>query len=331
MNPELVKALIDVARHQGEATQFSKSDNSRDVREQFFKVLGTENPTFKDIRENPVFFRIVEETLDYLINDGIENNPFFNQFVEYRNGAAGDKNEFYVEDQSTLFVDEVAEGIATARRQTLNVGQSFSIPVQTKIVKIYTDLHRVLTGRMDWSAFVQKVEQAFNKDVALGIYTSIMGASQHLPAQFVESGNDADKIHSVADHVQAATGKTPIIAGTKQALRQIGYAPSTSFLLSENMKDQINQNGILNMWEGLPVIEIPQVHTTNTFDFAVDNKKLLILATDGKPIKLVTEGESLMKEATGTENDDMSQEYALIKKFGAGVVFDSLHGAVNLA
>lgn len=54
---------------------------------------------------------------------------------------------------------------------------------------------------------------------------------------------------------------------------------------------------------------IPQVFKQGTFDFALSTTKILIVATNAKPIKFVFEGDSRLKETTDNrENMDMTLE-----------------------
>jgi hypothetical protein len=84
---------------------------------------------------------------------------------------------------------------------------------------------------------------------------------------------------------------------------------------------------------GIPLLQIPNYHKPNTFDFAISDSRLMILPTaDVKPIKIVYEGDSLVKEVSdGTDNMDMSLEYKFITRFGVNVVFNTLYGMYEIA
>lgn len=52
--------------------------------------------------------QVIEEVVDYKIKTGWQENEFFNQFVESRNLADGDKNEFWVDQDVILTVARVS-------------------------------------------------------------------------------------------------------------------------------------------------------------------------------------------------------------------------------
>ncbi len=334
MSKELVKLCIDTAR--GNVSNYSVKEGNEVIRQAFVDLMGTSTPSYRQFRENKnAIFAIIEETLEVLVNEGLENNPFFQEFVEYKDVAFGDKNEFYVEDQSVLVVSEVARGTNSLRRQKLDIGDSFSVKTRPMAVKIYADLHRVLAGRLDWVDFVRKVEEAFKIQMAEEMYTKFMNAGTYLPPAFTHTGSfSEDEMERIIQNVQASNNATPVIAGTRNALRQIigSYSGGNSFLVSDKMKDEINTRGVIQTWNGVPLLEIPQIFKRNTFDFAIDDKKLLVLPANTKPVKVVREGEPIIiEEGTGTVNKDMSLEYSLIMEYGVDIIFGSLFGSYTLS
>ena len=86
------------------------------MRNIIFSVLGldaSKNPTKRDIkrafnRHGEEFFEVIEELVDIKVNTDLQANDFFNDFVEYRNIALGDSNEFYTEDKTILAVSKVS-------------------------------------------------------------------------------------------------------------------------------------------------------------------------------------------------------------------------------
>ena len=59
-------------------------------------------------RNQALVFDIIEEAVQSLLVTGWGNDPFFQKYVDQRNLALGDKNEFYAEDNSVLSVMKVA-------------------------------------------------------------------------------------------------------------------------------------------------------------------------------------------------------------------------------
>ena len=104
--------LLDAAR--GEVKEVSAKEANKKIVEKFRSALGIE-PTDRPqaikraIRANQdLVFTLIEETIEELIISGWMENPFFMQFVETKNLALGDENDFYVEDDSILSVSKVS-------------------------------------------------------------------------------------------------------------------------------------------------------------------------------------------------------------------------------
>ncbi|MEM4995011.1 hypothetical protein WKH56_20815 [Priestia sp. SB1] len=335
MKHELVKLCVDTVK--GRVQNYSSTEANEVIRKAFVELVGTEKPDYKTFRRfKPEIFEIIEESLAVNVTDGLVNNPFFEQFVEYRDLDLGDTNEFYVEDRSLLAVSEVANGTWNLRRQKLDIGDSFTVKTRTYGIKIYADFLRLLAGRLDWTAFVAKVDQSIRQHMAEEMYVNFMSAGNYLPAQFKKAGSfTEDQMDDIVSHVQASNNFAPVvIAGTRKALRKIvgTYSNTNGFLVSETMKEQLNNQGMFANWNGIPLLEIPQVHAANTFNFAVDDNKLLVLPASAKPIKVVREGQPLILDnSQGSTNMDMSVEYTFIMKYGVNVVFNELFGLYELA
>ena len=77
---------------------------------------------------------------------------------------------------------------------------------------------------------------------------------------------------------------------------------------------------------------IPQVFKQGTFEFALSTTRILILATNGKPIKFVYEGDSRLKEVTDNrENMDQTLEGQIQVKAGLAVISSDIVGCWELA
>lgn len=63
-------------------------------------------------------------------------------------------------------------------RQKLGAGQTFSIPTSWYGVKIYTEFEQMMTGKIDWASFVQKIYVAWDNFVNGMLYTALMDAEK---------------------------------------------------------------------------------------------------------------------------------------------------------
>lgn len=320
---ELVKLGVDLYRNQ--VQQYSKSEGNDVMRKAFVEILGTDKPDYRQFRKHKTeVFEVIEEVLEQTITDGIQT-PFFDQFVEYRDLNLGDTNEFYVEDRTMLTVARHAGNHWDIRRQKLNIGDTFTVQTEPMVAAVYTDFKRFLAGRIDWDVFVGKVSQAFVQELNDRIHTEFMATINYLPTQFKQTGTYSDAtLLDIVEHVQASNqGSNIVIAGTKTALSKL----TGTTTLSDGMKDQLNKNGVLQYWNGYTLLPIPQSHKPNTFNFAIENDRLIVLPANSKPIKVVREGMPLVKEVSdGLTNQDMSMEYKFISQYGVATVFNVLYG-----
>ena len=106
------KLLVDTAKHQ--VTEYSEKEANTKIVEKFRAALGIE-PTAKPqhvrraIRANQqLVFTIIEEVIEEMIITGWMSNPFFMDYVETKNLALGDTNDFYVGDDSILSVSKIS-------------------------------------------------------------------------------------------------------------------------------------------------------------------------------------------------------------------------------
>ena len=126
---------------------------------------GSTKLNYKNIRDGKCvgLFSIVEQILQRTINDGFTGNEFFMSQVDFRNVAAGDMNEFIVEDSDMFVVSDVANGTQGVRRQRLGGYTTITVPTSMKVIKIYEELNRVLSGQVDFNYFIKKVSDAFRQ------------------------------------------------------------------------------------------------------------------------------------------------------------------------
>lgn len=330
MDNNLIKLMVDTAK--GSVDKFSVKDGNKTVREALIELCGTDKPDYRTFRRNKnEIFEIIEIALDEVITSGWGTNDFFNQFVDFRDLNLGDKNEFDVKDNSVLTVSKIARGNLDMKTQRLDAGSVFSVPISTYGVAVGESLLRVISGRMDWSELVAKVQEAYDNQLKDTIYSSMNASITYLPTAFKQTGSfTAANLQTICDHTKAANGNADIIiAGTSTALANVYGTADISW--SDGMKDEFNRTGRVAFWRGRPLIEIPQVHTMNTFNFKLDDTILYVLPTNTKPIKVVNEGNAyIVDESTGENTLDMSVVYKMVKEFGISVIFNKLYGMYDI-
>jgi len=320
----------------------SKEANDK-IREVFNAVLGLdEKSTRKEIRrairrnKNEIF-EIIEDTIDALIIGGWGENPFFNEFVEYKSADFGDSNSWYTPDNTILIVSDVSGGHHDIIRQKLGAGESFSIKTQWYACKIYTEFELFLAGRVDWAGFIQKVYEAFDNKISALVYAAFSSAGSKIPnsSQFVKSGTLVkNTLVTLLEDVGAANpGKEVIMMGTKSALSQLDALEDVAWI-SSSMKEERHTMGRQGIWQGTRLVEIPQVFAPNdTTTKLVANNKLWVLPVDSanKFVKVYDEGEAMIKEISdGTTNMDMTMEYEYQRKMGVAAIFVKYFGIYTI-
>lgn len=319
---EIVRLAVDA--HQGRVEKFSQKQSAEALRDALIQVNGGDTKlNYKNIRDGKCvgLFSLVEEILSVTTVEGLQGDEFFNSFVDFRNLAEGDQNEFTVEDNSLLVVADIADGTQGVRRQRLSGVSSTAIPTKMKGVKIYEELNRVLSGRVDFNNLINKVSESFRQKLLNDIYTvwasataEEMGGVTYFPAA---GAYDEDTLIDLISHVESAAGgnKQATIVGTKKAVK-----PLTPSIQGADSQSDLYNLGYYGKFYGSPVAVTPQRHKTGTTDFVMRDDMLTVVAGDDKFIKCVWEGDSLIYMGDPMSNADLTQEYFYGEKYGLGIV-----------
>lgn len=317
------------------------SERDEAIRKEFFDVLGlTEGYSKRAYRnawrshKNEVY-AITEEIAIQLLNNGdLEKDSFFNNFVEVRNLALGDSIEFIVEAENEIEFAEFSGSHMNLRRQRIENYGAFVPEMREYGIRVYTYWEQVAAGRISFDVLVQKIALAMNKKLAEIAQATFADALKNLPTEFkVNAGgsiNEAAVLEMLA-HVEAANGVKPKLVGTEAALRKLtGVTDIAKY--SSNMKDAVNENGLLSVWNGYVLMPIKQGHKLGTFEFTMDNEVIYALCGDEKPVKVILEGDVLVREVSdGLTNADMSLEQVVSFKAGCGVQYNKLFGLIQLS
>ena len=328
--------LTDVALGRQEV---SKEEANKKIVEVFQGVLGiTKDSRPGDVRRairrnQALVFDIIEETVQNLLVTGWGNDPFFQKYVDQRNLALGDKNEFYTEDDSILSVMKVSGNHHDIVRQRLGAGTVESLATYWCTVKVYAEFERVVTGAEEFAKFVTKMYEAYDRYVKNALYDAMIGYSTKLTGDFKKTGSvTTENLNALCELVSTATGYPVMIMGTQTALSKV-IALQNGQYISDAMKDEHYRTGTLGMWEGKELVAIPQVFEKGKVgQYKIDNTLIWIMpVTDLKFIKLVNEGDTQLRAITDKdENMDMTYEQELQTKLGVGVMLNSKFGVYDI-
>lgn len=329
IDSNLIKLAVD--GYKGHvAGDYSVNDTQEALRKALVEANGGSTKldikAIRDGRCNGVF-AIIEELVNIIHEEGLKGDEFFMNMVEDRNMSLGDTNKFHIERECLFAVADIAEGTQGVRRQRIEAGQDITINTQLRAIKIYEELNRVLAGRIDFNKFVDLVGKSFTKQELDATYDAFVGMFKKLKAPYTETGSfDEDKLLELIDHVEASTGETAVIVGTRKALRKIKTA-----VVSDSAKEEMYAMGHFGRFNGTELVAVKQRHKSGTDDFILDDNVLYVFAGDTKPIKRVTEGDVTMLMGTPMNNADMSQEFLMMKRTGIAVIFDRDFGVYNLS
>lgn len=318
---DIVKVAVDA--YHGNVEQYSVGQSMELLRKALIEANGGSTTlNYKNIRDGKCsgLFTLIEEVLSRTVVEGLQGDEYFNALVDFRNVAEGDKNIFEVEDSNLFIVSEAADGTQGIRRQRLSGVSEVSIPTSLKVVKIYEELNRVLSGRVDFNHFIKKVAESFRQKLLSDIYTlwsnataKDFGGVTYFP---VAGAYDEDELLDLIAHIEAtAGGKPATIIGTKKAVRNLDITP-----LGDKAKEDLYNMGYAGKFYGAPVVVTPQRHKIGSTDFVLEDDMLSIIAGDDKPIKCVYEGSPIMLMGDPLSNGDLSQEYLYGEKYGIGIV-----------
>ncbi len=318
---DIIKVAVDA--YHGNVEQYSVGQSMELLQKALVEANGGSTTlNYKNIRDGKCngLFTIIEEILSRTVVEGLQEDDYFNTLVDFRNVALGDQNLFEVEDSNLFVVAEAADGTQGIRRQRLGGLTPVSIPTSLKVVKIYEELNRILSGRVDFNYFIGKVSDSFRNQLLndiFALWSNVTANDLGGSTYFAGAGTyDEDELLDLVAHVEAAAGgKTATIIGTKKALRNL--APS---IQGADSKADLYNYGYYGKFYGSPVIAAPQRHVIGTTTFALPDDIVTVVAGDQKPIKVVYEGDPLVIMGDPLTNGDLTQEYLYGEKYGVGIV-----------
>lgn len=287
-------------------------------------------------------FEIIEEVVDMVVETGFHDNEFFNDYVEYRNIAAGDDVEFWTDEKIVLSIARVSGAHHDFILQRPAEGQPYTIPLSRYGAAVGADIDRYLVGQEDWATLVGMIGKAFTIKIQNEIFSQMMNAYQQITPQqqFVGTGtlaaNTKDAFDQIIANVQMANEAPVVIMGTKLALKKINALSDVDWR-AEIQKEDVARMGRLGSYEGTTLFELPQRFELNdiTRTLVRDDLLLIMPAVDNKFVKFIDQGETEIDEITqkGEEHgriDDV-MKHEVQRSFGVAVQIGRYFGAWTLA
>ena len=312
------------------------------------KTLCIDNP--KDRQQVKRGFRdhgrewldIIEDTTELVVTQGMGENEWFNTYVDKMTIGYGDRLDFYSEDDNLLFIAKAGESHHDHILQRLTRGQRMPLSTERHVVKIGADINRYILGDVDWSRWIQAIGKSYIVDGQYEAYNALGTAVTKLPVTngFIGTGTlnatYKEQFDGIISNVQAANeGAEVSIFGTKAALKKVNALADVNWA-SPGQKDSFATTGIIGLYEGTPLVEIPQRFKDKTMAAKLfDDRKLYIMPLlDNKMVKFLDEGTTEITEVTekgeGNGRWDDIMSYEVQRRYGVGVVVGRYFGQWTL-
>lgn len=328
----------------GNERRVTAADANKAIRKVFMQICGLSEEDLKsrkkrhraEMLHGPEIYEIIEEDIDFAINRGFQENEWFNAFVEMKSHALGDANSFYIEDEQYLIVGEVSGDHHDVTMQQIGAGHELHVTCKNHAVKIGKDIDLIILGRYDYNKLVNKVADAFARDITDKIFADVYGAAAKLPSSLKGTGTlgsskkaDFDEL---IEEVEIINGSEVVIMGTKNALKKITALADVDWA-TVAQKESMALNGRLGSYEGTTLVEVPQrLKLGTSFEKLLPNDKLLIMPVkDDKFVKFFDEGETEIYEVTdkAAKKDDF-QTYEVQRAYGSEIILGQYFGQWTL-
>lgn len=299
------------------------------IREAFFEILGDDKLTWQGWRNHKnEIFTVIENVLTTNLPKGWENSPFYDQFVEVKNGALGDTNEYVIDQDGILVASRFSGNHWDVDRQKLQGKRSFSVPTEWIYIHVYDELERFLNGATTLPEMMTKLQNGFQNEIDARIYTSFNGIGTYLPEAFKETGAYVrETMMDLIQRVQIASQSNVILAGTKTALAAIAEGIDSKWISNAQQEEMATKGALLNLTGlGVTAMEIPQVFVRGTYDFKIDNTSIYVLPNNTRPIKLFYEGNTRALDYNENQTHDQTVGTIAETKLGTAVIMPSLFG-----
>lgn len=316
-----VSMAVDAYLNRGKQQNYAAADTERILREEAIALNGgSDHLDRRSIRDGKCsgLFTKIEDIITIAREEGFKGTEFFAGMVDYRNVAKGDNIDFIVRDNMYYQVSAISAGNQGLRRQRLNGVKTITPVMTTYGVRVYEDLDRVLAGRITMSEMIDAVVRSQTQKRLETCYRLFSSIDATNGAHMVSGTYDESKLIDLVSEVELEAGASAIITGTKKALSKIVLDDVAA--ASEAARND-KYNGVhFGSFHGTPVIGYNNVYLTGTKTKAMDDNAIYVYAGDEKPIKFVTRGDTLIDMRTGTDNADMTQEYAAFEEYGAALL-----------
>lgn len=332
----------------GSKRVFSKDEANKAVRKVLMEICELDETDLKSKKKRKralkshltEVFEVIEEDVDFKVSTAFKDSEWFNEFVEQRNVALGDDEEFWTDENIMLSVAKISGDSHDLTIQNLGEGESFKVHTSTYGMKVGKDIDLILLGRVNFTELTDKIAEAFASMIQTTCYEEVYNASSKIPnnSQFVKTGalgaETKEKFDTLLEDVATANESEVVIMGTKMALKKLNALADVDWR-SNSQKEAVASLGHLGTYEVTDLIEIPQRFARNDVTKKlIDNKMLLIFAKNQEQfVKFVDKGETEITEAGLNKGDlaDDFQTYEVQREMGVATILPRYFGVWKIS
>jgi hypothetical protein len=268
-------------------------------------------------RENKnLIFSMIEEVLDDILPKKVTEH--YEQFAEVRTVAQGDavkfKRKLSSGNRAKQFITRVGlAGIYEVFKLGKNE-ESFEVRTSAIGGAAQIGFEEFLDGRVDFAEVTKLVMDGMDELIYKEVAAALKASVNQLPKANTAAvaGFDEDAFDQLIN-IASAYG-TPVIYCTYEFA--VKMLPKEAWRYTEAMKNELWQNGRFQNYKGKKVVILEQ-----GFEDETNSRKVIdpgyawIIPTgaDGKPVKVVFEGNTIVDEYV---NADRSREIQVYKKVG---------------
>ena len=291
---------------------FSYEELNNTLRKEMNEYAGS----YRDFCENRnLIFAVIEETLDDVLPKKVEQS--YGAFAEVKTFKQGDKPMFRRNKTSRQRAKQFITRVGLAGvYEVFKLGgsESFEVAISAIGGAAQIGFEEFLDGRVDFAELTAIVMEGMDELVYQEVANAMITSINQLPENNRGVANDFDE--KLMDHlimVASAYGTPTIYCTEEFAVKMV---PENGWL-TDNMKEQIWNNGRLANYKGKRVVILPQSFTDETNSRKlIDSSYAWIIpaGANEKPVKIAFEGETHVREVEN--NHDWSREIQVYKKVG---------------
>lgn len=284
----------------------------------FIKELNGLGATPQDFRENKnLIYTLLEVGLTEVLPAKVLQS--YGQFADVKTFAQGTRPVYKVKiseasrKRAKQFVTRV--GLAGRYEVFKLDGSSMEVPTAAYGGASRIEWEEMLDGRMTMNDYYSLVLEGLDEAVYREIAKALVASVSDIKAvnKVIHNAFDADAMNQLLT-IADAYGRATIYCTFEFAATMI---PSNSSAWSDNMREQIWNNGYFTSYKGHQVIILPQSFTDDTNSEKVIDPSYAWIIPNGaeKPVKVAFEGSAQVKSF---DNRDWSTEIQTYQKFGVG-------------